>query len=202
LDLAQLLVTDFGADINQGDAHGATPLHVAASRGYLAVVQCLVELGAEVGAVNDIGDTALLVSASYGRYETTKFLVEHWSAKIESVNNSGETVWDMLIEQFEEPIEEDKEEDDLAALIALLRVLVLRDAPPPALLALLSPEPARVVQEGARLRARLPAYLLRRRALLYAQCPVLLPPLQALVHGYMELTTTEELWATGLGQAQ
>jgi hypothetical protein len=56
-----------------------------------------------------------------------------------------------------------------------------------------------MVQEGARLRARLPAYLVRRQALLDAHCPVLLPPLLALVHGYMELTTTEELWATGLG---
>jgi hypothetical protein len=89
--------------------------------------------------------------------------------------------------------------DDFAALTALLRVLVLRGVPPPALVELLSPEPARMVQEGARLRARLPAYLVRRRALLDAHCPVLLPPLQALVLGYMELTTTEEIWATGLG---
>jgi hypothetical protein len=69
------------------------------------------------------------------------------------------------------------------------------------LLALMSPEPARVVQEGARLRARLPAYLARRRALLDAHCSALLPPLRALVHSYMDLTTTEELWATGPGQA-
>jgi hypothetical protein len=178
LDLVQLLVTDLGADINQKDAYGATPLSVAACRGYLAVVQCLVELGAEVGAVDNVGYTALLLSASYGRYATTKFLVEHWSANIKKGNYAGETVWDMLIEHFEESFKEDEEEDDLAGLIALLRVLVLRDAPPPALLALLSPEPARVVQEGARLRARLPAYLVRRRALLDAHCPVLLPVLR------------------------
>jgi hypothetical protein len=54
----------------------------------------------------------------------------------------------------------------------------------------------RVLQEGGRLRARLPAYLVRRRALIDAHCPLPLPPLRALVHGYMELTTTEELWAT------
>jgi hypothetical protein len=50
-------------------------------------------------------------------------------------------------------------------------------------------------------RARLLAHLVRRRALLDAHCPVLPPLIRALVHGYMELTTTEELWATGLGQA-
>jgi hypothetical protein len=64
----------------------------------------------------------------------------------------------------------------------------------------LSPEHARLAQEGAWLRARLPAYRVRRWALLDAHCPVLLPPLRALVHGYMELTTTEEILATGLGK--
>jgi hypothetical protein len=86
-------------------------------------------------------------------------------------------------------------------VIRVLRVLVLRGSPPHALVALLLPEPARVVQEGARLQARLPAYLVGRRALLDAHCPALLPPLRALVHGYMELTTTQELWATGLSAA-
>jgi hypothetical protein len=58
-----------------------------------------------------------------------------------------------------------------------------------------------VVEEGARLRAALPAYLVPRRALLDAHCP-LIPPLLALVRGYdPEPTTTEELWATGLGVA-
>jgi hypothetical protein len=55
----------------------------------------------------------------------------------------------------------------------------------------------RIVQDGTRLRARLPAYLAQRRALVDAHCP-LLPPLEDLVHGYNEPTTTEELWATGL----
>jgi hypothetical protein len=58
----------------------------------------------------------------------------------------------------------------------------------------------RLVQEGVhmRLRVRLPAYLTQRRARLDEHCP-LLPPLVALVSSYKEPTTTEELWATGLG---
>jgi hypothetical protein len=59
----------------------------------------------------------------------------------------------------------------------------------------------RVVQEGALLRAQLPVYLERRQALLDVHCSVLLPPLRALVLGCMELTTTEEIWSTGLGYA-
>jgi hypothetical protein len=67
------------------------------------------------------------------------------------------------------------------------------------LVAILSMVKTRVVEEGARLRARLPAYLERRRALLNKHCP-LLPPLLASVRGYdPEPTTTEEIWATGLG---
>jgi hypothetical protein len=56
-----------------------------------------------------------------------------------------------------------------------------------------------VMQEGARLRARLPAYLVRRRALLAENSP-LIAPLRDLVHAYEDLTTTEALWATGLGE--
>jgi hypothetical protein len=85
---------------------------------------------------------------------------------MEHVNNNGKTAWDLLVGHLEEPTN-----DDLAALTALLKVVVLRDAPPTALVALLSPELARVVQEGARLRARLPAYLAHRRAYLDLRCP-------------------------------
>jgi hypothetical protein len=52
----------------------------------------------------------------------------------------------------------------------------------------------RLVQEGARLRARLPAYLAQRRTLLDAHFP-LLAPLRAIVTGYQEPI------ATGLGTA-
>jgi hypothetical protein len=202
-DLVRLLVTDLGADVNQAIAYGWTPLMLA-SRGNLCdgVVRCLVELGAEVGAVDPDGNTALLESARNARYTTMQYLVEEGGANMDDVNNNGETVWDLLLVHLEALQQQyDEEETDPDRLTGLLRVLVLRGGPPPALVALLSPEPARVVQEGARLRARLPAYLVRRRALLDAHCPMLLSPLRALVHGYFELTTTEELWATGLGQA-
>jgi hypothetical protein len=130
-----------------------------------------------------------------------QYLVEEGGADMDDVNNQGETVWDLLRVHFEALRQYGEEETDPSGLTGLLRVLVLRGGAPPALVALLSPEDTYMVQEGARLRARLPAYLVRRRALLDAHCPVLLPPLRALVHGYMELTTTEELWATGLATA-
>jgi hypothetical protein len=79
--------------------------------------------------------------------------------------------------------------------------MVLKSAPPDDLVALLSPEHVQLAEEGARLRVALPAYLARRRALLDAHCP-LIAPLRALVRDYNpEPTTTDELWATGLGAA-
>jgi hypothetical protein len=200
-DLVRLLVTDLSADVNQAISYGWTPLMLA-SRGNLCdgVVRCLVELGADVGAVDCNGNTALLESARNGRYTTMQYLVEEGGANMDDVNNQGETVWDLLTEPLTAAAVGRVEAYPLA-LPGLLRVLVMRSAPSPTLVALLSPEPARVVQEGARLRARLPAYLVRRRALLDVHCPTLLPPLRTLVLGYMELTTTEELWETGLGEA-
>jgi hypothetical protein len=201
LAVLQCLV-ELGADVNQAaSTDGCTPLIMAAIEGNLASVRCLIKLGAHIGAVDDDGDTALLVSARNGHYSAMRYLLEGAGANMDDVNDYKQTVWVALIVHLDEEAAKYGMEEDPLALAGLLRVLVLRGAPPPVLVALLSPEPARVVQEGARLRARLPAYLVRRRALLDAHCPVLLPPLRALVHGYMELTTTEELWATGLGTA-
>jgi hypothetical protein len=61
------------------------------------------------------------------------------------------------------------------SVTALLRVMVLRGAPPAELTDRLSPEHAQVVEDGARLKAGLPAYLARRRALLDAHCPLISP---------------------------
>jgi hypothetical protein len=207
-DAAKCLVMELGADINQGGIYGVTPLIVAARDGKLYAIDYLVALGAEVGKVDDWGETALLTSAREGHYSTMQYLLEEAGANMDDVNNDGDTVWDLLREHLE-PALEDEDDENLfggeespAALAGLLRVLVLRAAPPPALVALLSPEPARVVQEGARLRARLPAYLAHRRAYLDLRCPriSLLPGvLRALIHGFEGPATTEELWATGLG---
>jgi hypothetical protein len=163
--------------------------------------------------------TALLESAYNGQYATTQYLLEEVGANIQNVNIDGETVWDLLRQHLKDEVElkrrdnavltgddsDQEDEADPVVLTVLLRVMVLRGAPPPALVALLSPEPARVVQEGARLRARLPAYLAHRRACLDSRCPriSLLPGvLRALIYGFEGPATTEELWATGLGTAQ
>jgi hypothetical protein len=86
----------------------------------------------------------------------------------------------------------------IVELTAMLRVMVLHGGPPESLTSELAPPLQQIVHDGARLRARLPAYLAQRRDLLDAHYP-LPPPHQALVHGYEEPFTTDELWATGIG---
>jgi hypothetical protein len=131
-------------------------------------------------------------------------LLEHGGASIADVDNDGSTFWDPLEDSL---VKDDEDHDawwpvyNATAVTALLRVMVLRTAPPAQLTARLAPEHARLAQEGARLRSMLPAYLAQRWVLLDAHCP-LIAPLQDLVHGYEMPTTTEELWATGLGEAR
>jgi hypothetical protein len=142
------------------------------------------------------GFSALLEAAFTGvsgNLTTSQWLLEHGGTIIEEVSNEGHTVWGLL--------ERHLIRYDAAKAAPLLRVMVLKSAPPDDLVALLSPEHVQVAEEGARLRVALPAYLARRRALLDAHCP-LIAPLRALVRDYNpEPTTTDELWATGLGAA-
>jgi hypothetical protein len=104
---------------------------------------------------------------------TIQYLIEHGGANLSEVRNDGKDCWDLLLATF--PWKK-------CDVSALLRVMVLRMAPPPALAAKLRPEHAWIIKEGARLRAGIPAYLAGRRALLAAH---LIGPLQAIVSGYV-----------------
>jgi ankyrin repeat protein len=94
--VARLLVEQMGANVSQGMPRGPTPLSIAGFKGNLAVLRCLVELGAEVGAVENCGNTALLTSARGGHYDAMRYLLEEVGADMDHVNNDGDTVWDKL----------------------------------------------------------------------------------------------------------
>jgi hypothetical protein len=169
--------------------------------------------GARITERDQQGNTALLLAAinrhsnwaldAVGRkasFTTCQWLLNHGGADIADANDGGETIWTLLAEMAFKicPLHEYVAD----WITARLRVYVLRGAPmAECMVRLRRPEHARVVEEGARLRAALPAYLVRRRALLNAHCP-LIAPLLALVCRYApEPTTTKGLWATGLGVA-
>jgi hypothetical protein len=166
----------------------------------------LEEGGASIEDVAIGGRTAFL--ADFGELATAQYLLEHGGADIGDTLEGCETIWDLfsqyLIESGRNPKDDHEHYPyvyDATVVTSLLRVMVLHGAPPAELTARLSPQHAQVVADGARLRAGLPAYLAQRRDLLDTHCP-LIPPLRMLVHGYEEPTTTDELWATGLGAAR
>jgi hypothetical protein len=195
-DLVRLLATEFGAnikqvcsDINYGIDDVGTSLSTAAYEGHLPVVHCLVELGAEVEAADSEGYTALLISALGDQYSTMQYLLEEAGANVDHITEAGDTAWSLLIEHSKD---DHDEEYDLVARTGLL------------LVALLSTRDTDMVEEGARLWARLPAYLAHRRAYLYLRCPriSLLPRvLRTLIYTFKGPATTEELWATRLSRA-
>ena len=210
-DLArvQWLVSENSASLNEADNNGNTAALKAAHEGHLPKLQWLAKNGASVTQANNAGNTALLtaaVGAIFGRYrleygpffQTVQWCLEHGGADMTERNHAGHTVWYFLGGFLREELRH--QHSMLVLPIGLMHVMFLQCAPPAELVAEMSPEDAQLVEEGARLRTRLPAYIIQRRTRLVAHCP-LIAPLRDLVHGYEEPTTTEELWATGLGAA-
>lgn len=63
-EIVQLV--DAGADVNEVEAAGNTPLHSAAFEGWLEGAQLLLQLGAKVNASNNAGDTPWVSGARRG----------------------------------------------------------------------------------------------------------------------------------------
>jgi ankyrin repeat protein len=67
-EVLRCLVTDLGADLNQRDANGFTPLHFAAHDNNLDCIRCLVtEYGADVNQASRNGATPAYLAAQNGQ---------------------------------------------------------------------------------------------------------------------------------------
>lgn len=90
---------------------GATPVHVAASKGYCKVLRILLQAGAEVNAKDKDGWTPLHAAAHWGEREACEILAEH-NANFQEINNTGMTCVDVadpdLVEYLESLEEKQK----------------------------------------------------------------------------------------------
>ena len=65
-----------GADINNADDDGVTPLYMAVQNGHEAVVRVLIELSADVNKARDTGETPLCIAAHNGYETVVRALIE------------------------------------------------------------------------------------------------------------------------------
>jgi hypothetical protein len=166
-----LLSAEGGADVQENDIYGQTALMQ-----WLLSVEC----GANIAASDDLGHTvlscvavrwllsaeceanirevefdALLLAANYGHLATAAWLLDYGNADIAVVNARDQSVWDLIRPRLMHSMLNLSPTADYG-MRALLRVMVVRSTPPP-----ISWLHAHhwVAEEGARLRAQLPAYL-------------------------------------------
>ncbi|RUS77619.1 hypothetical protein EGW08_014619 [Elysia chlorotica] len=62
--------------INESDCYDNSPLHIAAKQGYLDIVQCLLENGADLDDKNEEEETPLHLAAKHGRTNIVRELIK------------------------------------------------------------------------------------------------------------------------------
>jgi uncharacterized protein len=118
------LLASHGADPMLTDQAKNTPLIMAAGfaegithavqrpeqddRDALEAVRAAVELGADVNATNDIGDTAMHGAAYVGANDIVQFLMEK-GAKVDAENIYGQTAWTIAAEVMTPGVAKDKD---------------------------------------------------------------------------------------------
>jgi hypothetical protein len=198
--LTRYLVQAYGADVQDNDVVDGTALIIAAGLGMEANVRCLIKLGANVAAqIQPNYYKALLASVAMNNFQTARYLIEGAGADVNDRDNNGNGIWDTYMYYLIRVAHgEIVESSDPSALTALLHTMVVRSGPRtflPMDIVVMSTKHKSIIEKGERLRVALPAHLAHQRALM-CQYTSLIAPLQIIVDGYMELTTTEELWAT------
>jgi CubicO group peptidase (beta-lactamase class C family) len=99
-----------GADLNEKDAYGSTPLVVAVTFGRTEVAGALLEAGADPEIVNNDGSAPLQIAAFLGHAEIVRSLLEA-GADGHSRNMAGSTAYDIVAA----PLDEDRDVYDRIA---------------------------------------------------------------------------------------
>jgi hypothetical protein len=90
VNLLRLLVNNLGANVNQSDEDGWTPVLRAAKEGNVGVLLCLVkELGADVNLADEDGFSPVYMACQEGRVMAVQYLVKDLGADINKPNENG-----------------------------------------------------------------------------------------------------------------
>ncbi|KAM4017546.1 protein phosphatase 1 regulatory subunit 12A-like isoform 3-T3 [Anomaloglossus baeobatrachus] len=101
---------------------GATPLHVAAAKGYTEVIRLLLQLGFDVDSRDLDGWTPLHAAAHWGQQDACRLLCEAL-CDMEAVNKVGQTPFDVADDSLESVLEEMKKKQ------SALRLEKMKNAP-------------------------------------------------------------------------
>nr|XP_046258421.1 protein phosphatase 1 regulatory subunit 12C isoform X2 [Scatophagus argus] len=104
IDARTWLSEGLPADV-QHPRNGATPLHVAAAKGYLEALKILCQCGMDVSVTDFDGWTPLHAAAHWGQGEACRILAEQL-CNMEARSNAGQTPFDVADESVEELLEE------------------------------------------------------------------------------------------------
>jgi ankyrin repeat protein len=89
LTKAQQLLND-GAEVNDTDCFGSTPLYQAAATGHFDVVQLLLQSGASIDKTDVYGMTPLYAAAQRGHLQVVELLLHH-NANPVLIDEDGKT---------------------------------------------------------------------------------------------------------------
>jgi len=90
INIAELLVIKYGAEVNCSDKYGRTPLHCAAFNGELNIVNFLLENGADINILDHDGYTPIHKAVWRGKLDCVKRLLE-CNASVKIASNKGYT---------------------------------------------------------------------------------------------------------------
>ncbi|KAK3526282.1 hypothetical protein QTP70_022685 [Hemibagrus guttatus] len=108
----------------------ATPLHVAAAKGYIEVLKVLLKCKLDVNNRDSDGWTSLHAAAHWGQEEACSLLVDHM-CDMNAVNNVGQTALDVSDENLVDKLEElQKKQNAMRTEKQKIKMPVIETNPP------------------------------------------------------------------------
>jgi ankyrin repeat protein len=96
--MLEALVEELGLDVNNGGSDGVSPLTMAAGHGHEQAIRALVKMGADIEAVDRIGQRPLLMAARFATKTAAVRTLVELGADIEAPSllngyNSLHAIW-------------------------------------------------------------------------------------------------------------